>query len=95
MEPAPSVLVTVNFTTLGLPVDDGRRPLSVFMGLTVKIEDVLANTRPTLLLPGSHLYGGFSREVREQFIHPSSASLGIFGVSGFLFGSLTLNHNKI
>lgn len=61
-------------------VDSRMSSVSVMMGLTKNIGDVLANTAPMNLFPGSHLCGGVRRRLRTQFWVPSLASFEILSV---------------
>jgi len=90
---SPDLLVTVNFTMLGISddslVDARRRTVSILVGLTDNTADVVENTIPTPLFPGSHLCGSTSRELRQRFVKPPLASSGIFSPSmSFLVSDL-------
>jgi hypothetical protein len=82
---SPDLLVTVNFTTLGMfdnsLVDARTRTVSILVGLTNNTNDVVANTIPTPIFPGLSLAGNVSRRFKRRFVKPPLASLGIFGVS--------------
>ena len=79
----PDLLITVNFTTLGInatfPSDHlVRRAVSVVIGLHEDALDVIRNTLPIPLVPDAHLLGGVIVTVRKQFKRPGLASLGLF-----------------
>ena len=88
---SPDLLITVNFTALGVSaeslVDARQSAVSILVGLTNNTADIVENTIPTPLFPGSHLCGSTSRELRRRFVKPPLASLGFFSVSdiGFEF----------
>ncbi len=48
--------------------------------MTNNTEDVLAMTRPTILIPGVNLVGLVSMEIHQTFKNPGVATLGIFEV---------------
>jgi hypothetical protein len=75
----PDLLITVNFTNLGI----NATSLSNYRSRTVSIvvgmyKDPLEVIRSTLPIPDAHLFGGVSQTVREQFKKPVLASLGVF-----------------
>jgi len=77
----PDLLITVNFTTLGIDATASNSPLSavsIVVGLHMDTLDIIRNTWPIPLLPDAHLLGGVIRTVREQFKRPVLASLGVF-----------------
>jgi hypothetical protein len=78
----PDLLITVNFTTLGInatfPSNSKFSAVSIVVGLHMDIWDVIRNTWPIPLLPDAHLVGGVIPTVREQFKWPALASLGGF-----------------
>jgi len=81
----PDLLVTIDFTPLQIAseslTDTRLRTVSIFVGLTNNTDDVVADTMPVPLVPGLHLYGRVTREIRAQFGKPSLASFGLFTVS--------------
>ncbi|KAL0947349.1 hypothetical protein HGRIS_013466 [Hohenbuehelia grisea] len=90
---SPDLLITVNFTMLNIDQtslsDERMRVVSILVGLTNNTADVIANTLPTPLSAGSHLYGSVSREFRTRYDRASSAAWGIFTSSHtFLIGSI-------
>lgn len=81
---APDLLVTVNFTTLNMSsnslVNARRGAVSILVGLTNDDARVISNTVPTPLFPGSHLLASVSHQIRQTFVAPSLAALGVFAV---------------
>ncbi|KAF9461614.1 hypothetical protein BDZ94DRAFT_1299092 [Collybia nuda] len=79
---APDVLITINFTSLNIMTrsfaNTRRQAISILVGLTDVDKDVISNTIPTPLFPGSHLLASVSREVRQISIPRFLASLGTF-----------------
>jgi hypothetical protein len=78
----PDLLVTINFTTLGInapfPSNYILRTVSIVVGLHRDVLDVIHNTLPIPLVPDAHLVGGVIQTIREQFKRPGLASLGVF-----------------
>jgi hypothetical protein len=78
----PPLLVTVNFTTLGInatfPSDPLLSAVSIVVGAHMNPLEVLRNTLPIALVPDAHQFGGVIRTIRQQFKRPGLASLGIF-----------------
>jgi len=78
----PDLLITVNFTTLGIDATFRSNSLysavSIVVGLHMNTLDVIHNTWPIPLFRDAHLFGGVIRTVREQFKRPVLASLGVF-----------------
>ena len=78
----PDLLITVNFTTLGInatfPSNAIFRAVSIVVGLTTNPLDVIHNTWPIPLVPDMHLLGGVIPTIRKQFKRPVLASLGVF-----------------
>jgi hypothetical protein len=78
----PDVLITVNFTTLGInatfPSKSTFRTVSIVVGMHDDTLGVIRNTWPIPLVPNAHLLGGVILTIREQFKRPGLASLGIF-----------------
>ena len=82
----PDVLITVNFTTLGInatfPSQSIFSAISIVVGMHNDTEGVISNTRSIPLVPDAHLFGAVIRTIREQFRRPGLASLGIFSAVG-------------
>ena len=78
----PDVLITVNFTTLGInatfPSNSTFSAVSIVVGMHRDIVGVIRDTWPIPLVPDAHLLGGVIQTIREQFRRPGLASLGIF-----------------
>jgi len=78
----PDLLVTVNFTALGInatfPGNARYGAVSIVVGLHEDILDVIHNTWAVPLVPDTHVFGGVVRTIRQQFKRPGLASLGIF-----------------
>jgi hypothetical protein len=75
----PELLVTVNFTTLGInatfPSDAVLSAVSIVVGMHMDTLDVLHNTWAVPLVPDAHLLGGVIPTIRQQFNKPGLASL--------------------
>ncbi|KIJ91264.1 hypothetical protein K443DRAFT_686171 [Laccaria amethystina LaAM-08-1] len=89
----PDVLITVNFTTLGInatfPSKSTFRTVSIVVGMHDDTLGVIRNTWPIPLVPNAHLLGGVILTIREQFKRPGLASLGIFSSrNGFYSGAI-------
>ena len=85
MQPAniwPDLLITVNFTTLGINATSlsnyGSRTVLIVVGMHNDTADVLRNTLPIPLVPDAHLLGGVLTTIRYQYSSPKFASLGAF-----------------
>ena len=78
----PDVLITVNFTTLGInatfPSNSAFSAVSIVVGMHHDTVEVIRNTWPIPLVPDAHLLGGVIQTIREQFRRPGLASWGIF-----------------
>ena len=78
----PNLLITVNFTTLGIDatssLDYGSKTVSIVVGMHGDTEDILRNTLPIPLVPDAHLLGGVLMNIRYQYRSPKLASLGAF-----------------
>jgi len=76
----PDLLITVNFTTLGIDstsLSNYRdRTVSIVVGLHNDTVDILRNTLPIPLVPDAHLLGGVLTTIRYQYKYPKLASLG-------------------
>jgi hypothetical protein len=92
----PDLLVTINFTTLGInatfPSNCISRTVSIVVGLHSDALDVIHNTLPIPLVPDAHLLGGVILTIRGQFKRPGLASLGLFSsvCLQFMFSTLVL-----
>ncbi|KAF8895219.1 hypothetical protein BD779DRAFT_1498193 [Infundibulicybe gibba] len=79
----PDLLVVVNFTALGMVpttlVDARMFAISVIVSMTRSTEDVVKNTEPIPLHPGSHILVSARRELRQQFSNLALSALGLFG----------------
>ncbi|EDR07395.1 uncharacterized protein LACBIDRAFT_327869 [Laccaria bicolor S238N-H82] len=89
----PDVLITVNFTTLGIngtfPSNSASSAVSIVVGMYNDTGGVIRNTWPIPLVPDAHLFGGVIATIREQFRRPGLASLGIFSsTEGFYIGAV-------
>lgn len=80
--PWPDLLITVNFTALGInatfPSNTISGTVSIVVGMHMDILDVIYNTWAIPLVPDAHLFGGVIQTIREQLKSPRLASLGIF-----------------
>lgn len=80
----PDLLITVNFTALGIKsdtlIDTRLSAVSIVVGLTHDTAHVVENTLPTPLIAGAHLFGGVARGFRQRFDNPCMAALGVFSV---------------
>jgi hypothetical protein len=74
----PALLVTVNFTTLGINATFPSNPpfsaVSIVVGMHMNTLEVLRNTWPIPLVPDAHLLGGVIPTMRQQFKMPGLAS---------------------
>jgi len=81
----PDLLVTINFTTLGISplsstVGGSRlKAVGVIAAFNDNIHDVLRVSTPTPLFPGMHLFGAVGMEFRSLIVNSKLAALG--GVS--------------
>jgi hypothetical protein len=77
----PDLLITVNFTTLGINATSIPNYLfgtvSIVVGLQSDVWDVIHNTSPIPLVPDAHLLGGVLTTIREEFKKPGLAALGL------------------
>jgi hypothetical protein len=73
----PDLLITVNFTALGInatfPSNTISGTVSIVVGMHMDILDVIHNTWAIPLVPDAHLFGGVIPTIREQF------KISIFG----------------
>ena len=78
----PDLLITVNFTALGInstfPLNAVLGTVSIVVGIHTDILDVIHNTRAIPLVPDAHLFGGAILTIQQQFKKPRLASLGVF-----------------
>jgi hypothetical protein len=97
----PDLLITVNFTTLGInatsPSNYGSRTVSIVVGMHDDTADILRNTLPIPLVPNAHLLGGVHMDIRYEYSSPKLASLGAFSsvrpsVHIFLTHNLIMTH---
>lgn len=81
----PDLLVTVDFGALMIPsdstIDIASNSIQVMVGMTNNTAEVLAMTRPTVLIPGVNMVGMVYMEIHQTFENPGVATLGIFEVS--------------
>jgi hypothetical protein len=85
MHPAdiwPDLLITVNFTTLGINATSlsnlASRSVLIVVGMHDDTADIIRNTLPITLVPDAHLLGGVLTNIRYQYESPKIASLGTF-----------------
>jgi hypothetical protein len=88
----PDLLITVNFTTLGLSIDSisdiPKNSVQIMVAMTNNTEDVVLMTKPTNLLPGVNLIGMTSLEIHQTFKNPALSLFGLFKVSVGLLESI-------
>lgn len=81
----PDLLVTVNFTVLGINSSSlvymRGRTVSIVVGLHQNVQDVLDNTLPLPLVPDVHLLASITPTVRQQFSNLASGAWGFKTVS--------------
>jgi hypothetical protein len=85
---SPELLVTFNFTTLGLNGMDSygqtsKSAIYIVVGLTDDMMDITSASSAVALFPGLKLVGGLSRDIRKRFDTPRASVLGLFTVCGF------------
>lgn len=104
-----NILVSVNYSRVysepsapGGGLFDGTSFLlletKVYLGMTKSINDVVANTPPIHLVPGTHVYGVSVFSMRETFSNHPMAAIGIaqVGVHKFFQHRLGLpDHRSI
>jgi hypothetical protein len=86
MQPAqdiwPDLLITVNFTALGINATSlpnyASKTVLIVVGMHDDTVDILRNTVPISLVPDAHLLGGVQINIRYQYKSPILASLGAF-----------------
>jgi len=70
----PDLLITVNFTTLGINAtslsNSASRTVLIAVGMHGDTADVLRNTLPIALIPDAHLLGGVLTNIRYQYRSP-------------------------
>ncbi|KAF9039113.1 hypothetical protein BJ165DRAFT_1496180 [Panaeolus papilionaceus] len=81
----PDVLISIDFTMLGLSVDDGpvlanlwAFAVQVMPGLTSDINFVLRTSTPITMLPNTTHLGELELGIRQFFVHPALSGLGMF-----------------
>jgi hypothetical protein len=78
----PDLLITVNFTTLGINATSVSKLASssvlIVVGMHDDTADILRNTLAIPLVPDAHLLGGVLTNIRYQYESPKIASLGTF-----------------
>ncbi|KAF8170386.1 hypothetical protein BJ912DRAFT_997456 [Pholiota molesta] len=78
----PDLLVTVNFTTLGIATDTitdiPSNSVQVMVAMTNRTIDVMSMTVPTTLIPGVNLVGIASMEIHRKFKNPGLSWFGLF-----------------
>jgi hypothetical protein len=91
----PDLLITVNFTTLQIPVDTMinmfNNSVQIMIGFTNVTRTVVERTQATTLMPGTNLVGSFTWQVRQLLKRPRlSAFTSLFDViiAEFLLYSL-------
>ena len=82
----PDLLVTVNFTMLGISSDSMEdaptNSVQLLVGLIHDTPTVIGRTSPTTLIPGVNLIGIVNLSVRQTMSNSKFASLGLFDVRG-------------
>ncbi|KAJ7640591.1 hypothetical protein B0H17DRAFT_1187138 [Mycena rosella] len=77
----PDLLVTVNFTTLGMEsrtlVNNRARTVSIIVALTDQIDDILADSSPIPLSPDLYLLATVTTEFREYYKWTAAATIGV------------------
>lgn len=73
----PDLFITVNFTALGI----AQSTIHIFPGLTNHTNNIVSSTLAIPLIPGLHLHGSLTPEIRTKFVNPSASSFGILAVS--------------
>ncbi|KAF7348979.1 hypothetical protein MVEN_01418900 [Mycena venus] len=77
----PDLLVTVNFTTLGMDStslgDNRARTVSITVALTDQIDDIILDSTPIPLIPNLYLLATVTTEFRERYKWTTAATLGI------------------
>lgn len=81
------VSINVDFTSfiddVSLTQDKIVRWVTISIGASDAIEDVVENARPIYVTPGAQLFGVCEFSVRQRFVNPSVAAIGIPQVSGY------------
>lgn len=76
----PDLLITVNFTTLGINTTSlsnyGDKTVLIVVGMHDDTAEILRNTLPIPLVPDAHVLGGVLLNIRYQYSSPKFASLG-------------------
>ena len=80
----PDLLVTVNFTTLGISSDHqdftSIDSVQVYYALTDDIHDTVMKTPPTTLVSGVNLIGMVKLGIRHEFVNLHKSSSGLYSV---------------
>ncbi len=80
----PDLLITVDFKVMRISsnttTDIALNSIQVMVKMTESPNDVLAMTRPTILIPGVNMVGMVSMEIHQTYKNPGVATLGIFEV---------------
>ncbi|KAF9482411.1 hypothetical protein BDN70DRAFT_930098 [Pholiota conissans] len=78
----PDLLVTVNFSALGIPIDTitdvPKNSVQVMVANTNKTDNVVLMTIPTTLMPGVNLIGLIYSEIYQVFTDPGLSLSGLF-----------------
>lgn len=89
----PDLLITLNFTGIGLQVsnDSYRHSVQIMIGLTNDSHTVVERTIGTTILPGVNLVGVITWDLRQVLKNPRLSALGsLFDVSIMLALNLCL-----
>ena len=93
----PDLLITVDFNALEIlsnsTTDIALNSMQVMVRMTNNTDDVLAMTRPTILIPGVNMVGLVSMEIHQTYTNPGVATLGIFLVCFHGFHVLLMSTN--
>lgn len=80
----PDLLVSINYTKIGLPRDDiistTTNSVEVYVGLANDSFTVVNRTLPTTIPPGVNLMGTLSLELRQLYKNVGISALGLFTV---------------
>ncbi|TFK31603.1 hypothetical protein BDQ12DRAFT_618618, partial [Crucibulum laeve] len=81
--PSAKLLVSVNFSMLGIPDNDRigntqKSTVLIAVGLTNDTRDVIRDTLPTPLSPGLHVLGAVRQRIRQRLNSGSLSFLGLF-----------------
>ncbi|KAF9033462.1 hypothetical protein BDZ89DRAFT_551337 [Hymenopellis radicata] len=88
---ALDLLVTVNFTSLGISsanftsdsplVRETRGGVSIVAGLSNSTIDVISDSQAATMLPNEHLVSGVDAHIRQRFAEANAATLGLSSIS--------------